>query len=199
MLVGLTGGMGCGKSTVARMFSENGFRIIDADTLVHDLLANDPDVVRSVGQRFGSEVLGSDGHIDRRLLGARVFGDDEALRWLEQLIHPRVGRRWREEVAGEPQSDWVVQIPLLFEKKLEESFHFTVCVGASATVQQQRLLKRGLSEEEISRRVARQWPIEEKTAKADFFLSNDGSLDFLREQVVHLCRQLRSLPLPSTS
>src|SRR5690606_17064865 len=112
--------------------------------------------------------------------------DWSALDWLERLLHPLVGKRWREEMAADPESDWVVQIPLLFEKKLEKSFQFTVCVGASGETQRQRLLQRGISEEEISRRLSRQLPIEEKIARSDFFLSNDGSLEFLRLQVVHL-------------
>ncbi len=194
LLLGLTGGMGCGKSTAARFFSENGFRTLDADEIVHDLLANDAEVKRAIADRFGAEMLNAEGGIDRRRLGAVVFADPAALEWLEQLLHPQVGKVWREAVAAEPESDWAVQIPLLFEKKLEKFFQFTVCVGASGKTQRQRLLQRGLSEEEISRRLSRQLPIEEKTARSDFFLSNDGSLEFLRLQVAHLCERLRALP-----
>jgi len=190
MLIGLTGGMGCGKSTTARFFEEEGFGSIDADAVVHALLAHDEAVTTAVEGRFGAEVL-SDGHVDRRALGAKVFGDPPALEWLEQLLHPRVGRFWRDAVAAEPDRDWVIQIPLLFEKKLEESFDFTVCVGSSSLVQHRRLRQRGLSEEEIARRLSRQLPLEDKAAQADFFLSNDGSLNFLRSQVAHLCQQLR--------
>lgn len=199
MMLGLTGGMGCGKSTAARFFSQTGFRSIDVDTIVHDLLAHNTEVQEAIAERFGPAIGGGDGAVDRRALGARVFSDPEALQWLEQLLHPRVGRLWREEVARDRESDWVVQIPLLFEKKLEESFNFTVCVGASSLVQHRRLQQRGLSDEEITRRLSRQLPLEDKTARSDFFLSNDGSLSFLRSQVVHLSHQLHRRPGHSLS
>jgi dephospho-CoA kinase len=191
MLLGLTGGMGCGKSTAAHFFSENGFRTVDADGIVHELLERDPEVKQAISDRFGPEAMDADGRVNRRILGQIVFADGGALAWLEGIIHPRVGERWRAEVAHEADSDWVIQIPLLFEKKLEDSFDFTVCVGASGETQQQRLLQRGLTQDEIARRLARQLSIEEKTARSDFFILNDGSLDFLRLQVAHLCHQLR--------
>lgn len=198
LILGLTGGMGCGKSTAARFFTENGFRTLDADIIVHELLANDEDVRREIVGKFGVVMQEADGGINRRQLGSVVFQDAAALEWLEQLLHPRVGKHWREATTAEPEKDWVVQIPLLFEKKLEKSFHFTVCISASDKTQQQRLLQRGLSGEEISRRLSRQFPITEKVARSDFFLSNDGSLDFLRLQVVHLCEQLRCPPTAGT-
>ncbi len=194
MIIGLTGGMGCGKTTAARFFEEGGFRSIDADAIVHDLLANDRKVRDAIKDRFGSGVLDENGTVDRRRLGALVFTDSAALRWLEELLHPLVGLRWREEIARCGDDSWVVQIPLLFEKKLEQSFDFTVCVGTSATTQCRRLLKKGLSEKEIARRISRQLPLDEKTARADFFLLNDGSLPFLREQVQCLIGQLASAP-----
>lgn len=194
MIIGLTGGIGCGKTTAARFFTEEGFRSIDADALVHDLLANDAGVREVIVARFGPAVLGKDGAVDRRRLGERVFRDDDALRWLEELLHPLVGRRWREQVLKGGDQSWVVQVPLLFEKKLEQSFDFTVCVGTSAENQRRRLLAKGLSEEDMARRISRQLPLEEKTARADFFLLNDGSLEFLREQVQRLLRQLKAAP-----
>jgi dephospho-CoA kinase len=188
--IGLTGGMGCGKTTAARLFAEEGFRSLDADEIVHDLLANDAKVRQAIDDRFGSDVLDPEGRVDRRKLGTRVFADSEALAWLEQLLHPLVGRCWRETIARGDAASWVVQIPLLFEKRLEQFFDFTVCVGTSAETQRRRLLQRGLSDQEVARRIARQLPLEEKTAKADFFLLNDGSPEFLREQVQWLCRKL---------
>lgn len=188
--VGLTGGMGCGKTAAANLFVEAGYRSIDADAIVHDLLAHDRKVREAVADRFGPETLDAEGRVDRRKLGAIVFADSEALEWLEQLLHPLAGERWRGEIARGGEGRWVVQIPLLFEKRLEQFFDFTVCVGTSADTQRQRLLQRGLTDHEISRRLARQLPLEEKTARADFFLLNDGSLEFLREQVQWLCRRL---------
>ncbi len=199
MILGLTGGMGCGKTTAARLFMEEGFGSIDSDALVHDLLAADSAVHRAIVERFGPDVDDGRGGIDRRRLGAIVFADDDALHWLESLLHPLVGARWREAVAREPDRPWVVQIPLLFEKKLEQSFDFTVCVGTSAANQRRRLMQKGYSSEEIARRVSRQLPLQEKTARADFFLLNDGSIDFLREQVQTLLAHLESQPRRSSA
>lgn len=190
MVIGLTGGMGCGKSTASRFFEAEGLGSIDADALVHELLATDEEVREAVAERFGTQVLTGEGRIDRRRLGERVFAHPKELEWLEQLLHPRVGRRWREETQRQVEVDWIVQIPLLFEKKLEESFDFTVCVGAGGEIQRSRLEQRGLSDREITRRLTRQFPLEEKIQRADFFLLNDGSLDFLQMQVAYLCRFL---------
>ncbi|HLS27409.1 MAG TPA: dephospho-CoA kinase [Opitutales bacterium] len=190
MILGLTGGMGCGKTTAARFFEEFGFGTIDSDAIVHDLQAHDREVIDAIAERFGTEVLDERGGIHRKHLGARVFKDEKELQWLENLLHPLVAATWRGKVARETDRPWVVQIPLLFEKKLEQSFNFTVCVGTSAENQRRRLLKKGFSDADIARRISRQMPLHEKTARADFFLLNDGSLQFLREQVEHLLREL---------
>lgn len=188
--IGLTGGMGCGKSTAAAFFVEEGLRSLDTDGIAHRLLATDPVVREAVRARFGPTVFGHSGEIDRSRLGDKVFSDAEELAWLEALLHPKVRAIWQREVGGQPDRVWVVQIPLLFEKKLEQLVDLTVCVGASAAVQRQRLLRRGSSDSDLARRIARQLPTEVKAAQADFFLLNDGSPDFLRAQIRHLCRQL---------
>ena len=192
MILGLTGGMGCGKTTAARFFEEQGFGSIDSDALVHELLAADREVIEAVSEHFGDEVLLANGEIDRKRLGSLVFDDSEELEWLENLLHPLVGERWRAEVAAGPERSWVIQIPLLFEKKLEQSFNFTVCVGTSTERQRRRLLRKGFSDMDIARRIARQLPLNEKMARADFFLLNDGSLNFLREQVKRLVQMVKS-------
>lgn len=188
--VALTGGMGCGKSTAARFFVEEGFRSLDADGIVHELLARDADVREAVVGRFGPEILDASGAIDRRRLGRRAFADPRALRELEAILHPKVRMTWMTAIETHSDSDWIVQIPLLFEKKLEQFFDFTVCVGTSGAIQRRRLLERGLPDHEVRQRISRQLPIEEKTEKADFFLLNDGSLHFLKKQVRCLCGRL---------
>lgn len=191
IIIGLTGGMGCGKTTAAARFLEEGYHVLDTDAVVHQLLAGDTEVKEAVKKRFGASILDPSGAIDRRALGARVFAEERELEWLEKLLHPRVREIWRGEVSRQKDKPWVIQIPLLFEKKLEQFVDLTVCVGASAETQRRRLLRRGFSDEEIVRRISRQLPIEEKTARADVFLLNDGSLEFLREQVDYLCGRLR--------
>lgn len=189
-IIGLTGGMGCGKSTAADFFAEEGFRTLDTDAIVHGLLANDSTVRSAIRRRLGSAVFDDKGQIDRKRLGEVVFTDREALSWLEGLVHPMVGKIWRRKVLESSHQVWVIQIPLLFEKRLEQSFDFTVCVGTSAETQRRRLRRRGFSEQEVIRRISRQLPLDEKIVKADFFLLNDGSLEFLRAQIRRFCRQI---------
>ncbi|MEM9160791.1 MAG: dephospho-CoA kinase, partial [Verrucomicrobiota bacterium] len=127
MRIGITGGIACGKSTASRMFEAAGFGRIDCDELVHELLASDQSVISEVSSEFGEAVLADEGGINRRELGRRVFGNPDALKALEGILHPRVRERWESIADAESDKDWVVEIPLLFEKKLENRVDFTVC------------------------------------------------------------------------
>lgn len=199
MTGGLTGGMACGKSTAAAYFAEEGFGLVDSDELVHQLLASDDGVIGEVKGRFGPEMILPGGGVDRRKLGAIVFSDPEELDWLERLLHPLVREEWRRRVAGDAGRPWIVQIPLLFEKKLESSFDFTVCISADSELQFQRLEARGLSKEDVAGRISRQLPLARKIELADHHLHNNGSLEFLRAQVQHLAALLRRRFQPETT
>ncbi len=190
MVIGLTGGMGCGKSTAAGFFAEAGFLTEDTDRIVHELLAEDSGVIESVRGRFGDAVIRNEGGVDRGALGKAVFADRAGLEWLERLLHPRVAEYWRRSVESSPNRDWVVQIPLLFEKSLEKSVDFSVCVGADEETRHKRLLQRGLTGPEIAKRLSNQLPLTEKMNRAGYFLLNNGSLDFLRSQVRCLANRL---------
>lgn len=189
MRIGLTGGIGCGKSTVARMMAERGLRTIDSDAIVRDLLTNDGEVITAVRSRFGDAAVGEDG-VDRRHLAGVVFRDTEALSWLEQLLHPRVRTVWTAYVDADPDRSAVVEIPLLFEKNLENSFNITVAVASGRDQQHSRLRDKGISEEDASARIARQMPLEQKIARADYVILNTGSLSFLSDQVELLLDRL---------
>ncbi|BET69587.1 dephospho-CoA kinase [Opitutales bacterium ASA1] len=186
MLIGLTGGIGCGKSTVGTMFAELGFGRVDSDEIVRELLRSDGDTLAEIRATFGEGVFDGSGGIDRRKMAAVVFPDPDALRRLEAILHPRVRRAWKTACAARPPREWVVEIPLLFEKGLEKEVDFTVCVASDPGVQAQRLASRGLSPQEVSQRVARQLPLAQKIERADFVVTNNGSLTFLRNQVVRL-------------
>ena len=190
MKLGLTGGIGCGKSTAGGYFEERGFRRVDCDRIVRDLLEGDTDVHTALRERFGAQVLLSEGGVDRAALAAVVFHDTEALQWLEKLLHPRVSEVWQGLLADGPETDWCVEIPLLFEKKLEKHFDFTVCLASSEAIQLDRLAAKGLSREQAKARIQRQLPLEQKITRADFVLLNDGTQDFLRQQVFQLIDQL---------
>ncbi|HYC71462.1 MAG TPA: dephospho-CoA kinase [Opitutaceae bacterium] len=189
LIVGLTGGMGCGKSTAAGLFAEHGFRRHDSDQYIRDVLYRDAAIVSALAGRLGPDVLTPAGEVWRERVAAKVFGDDAALAWLEDLLHPRLLEHWRAEFAA-PGAPWIVEVPLLFEKGLEIWFDFTICVTADSAQQLRRLEQRGIPPELARRRLAKQMPLARKCELADFVLLNDGTLAFLREQVDHLAGRL---------
>jgi dephospho-CoA kinase len=190
MNLGLTGGMGCGKSTAARFFTDHGFRRIDTDALVRTEVLTAPDVVASIGEHFGRGVLTAAGAIDRAGLARTVFGDDAALHWLEALLHPRVRACWQAQLREAPEAAWVVEIPLLFENGLENRFDFVVCVACSSSLQLARLEQRGMARTLAEQRISKQLPLVRKTELSDFVLSNEGTPEFLRQQVSLLVARL---------
>ena len=190
LIVGLTGGMGCGKSTAAGFFAERGFRRLDSDAVVHDILLPDPEVRRAIRERWGDEMFAADGALRRDRLGARVFGDAADLAWLEEQLHPRLYDYWRRTFAASPGEAWLVEVPLLFEKGLENWFDFTVCVTTDSALQLRRLELKGIPPELARQRLAKQLPLARKCELADFVLLNDGTPGFLREQVNALADRL---------
>lgn len=191
MKLGLTGGMGCGKSTVSRLLGERGWGVVDSDVVVHELLANDAETIEAVAGLFGPGVRRAEGGIDRKAVGAIVFGDAERLAALEGILHPRVRERWERAVSG--PGNWVVEIPLLFEKKLQKSVDLTVCVFCHPSTQLERLEKRGIDLTQALARISRQMPLSEKAELANYVLLNDGSTSYLEAQVVRLLSQLTNL------
>lgn len=190
MIAGITGGVGCGKSTVARMLERRGFRRLDSDQIVRERILREPDVVAALRARYGDAVLGPDGAIDRPTLAARVFPDDAERLWLEELTHPGVFAAWRAAFAAEPEARWAVEVPLLFEKGLENWFDFTVCVACAPEKQLARLEQRGLPRVLAGQRISKQLPLARKIDLSDFVLWNEGSPEFLEAQVDNLARTL---------
>lgn len=190
MQIGITGGIGSGKSTAARFFEAYGFRRVDADEQVKRVLLPRADVIGAIAERFGKTVLNASGQVDRAALASFVFTDEEALRWLENLLHPLLFLEWRRVLTEEPGNQWIFEVPLLFEKRLENWFDFTVCVATSSSLQLTRLAERGMSRALAEQRISKQLPLAQKIEFADFVLSNDGSLSFLQSQVARLVEQL---------
>jgi dephospho-CoA kinase len=198
LIIGLTGGMGCGKSTAAAFFAEQGFRRLDADRVVREELLTAPEVIMAIRDRFGPGVLDAEGRVARDRLAGVVFNDPAALDWLEKLLHPRLRARWKALIDAAHGEKFIVEVPLLFENGMENWFDFTVCVSTDSTLQLQRLEQRGIPPELARQRLARQWPLTRKCELADFVLHNDGSPEFLREQVNALIPRLTSTrPSPS--
>jgi dephospho-CoA kinase len=190
LIVGLTGGMGCGKSTAAAMFAERGFRRLDADQTVRDELLPSPAVAAAIRARLGPAMLAADGSVRRDKVAEVVFQDPAALAWLEELLHPQLQARWREVFAQARGTAFIVEVPLLFEKGLENWFDFTVCVTTDSALQLRRLEQRGIPPELARQRLVKQLPLARKCELADHVLLNDGTPDFLREQVNALADRL---------
>ena len=183
MILGLTGGIGCGKSAAAQKFVALGFHLVDSDALIRNRVLQDPAVTREICARYGDAILMTDSRVDRSVLAARVFGDDRERVWLEALTHPILFGIWREELALASVRRWVFEVPLLFEQRLENWFDFTVCVACSFDQQIVRLEQRGLSRGLAEKRIAKQLPLARKVELADKVLWNDGTLSFLHAQI----------------
>lgn len=190
MKLGLTGGIGCGKSTVTRIFKEAGWKTLESDKIVADLLAEDKGVQSALRQHWADAVFKDDGQVNRRAIAERVFHDEDELLWLEQLLHPRVRKIWQDAVGADPRGNWLVEIPLLFEKRLETAFDLVVCVASSPDVVEKRMVARGYTGEEVERRRLRQMPLDEKMRRADHVITNAGSLEFLEKQTLRLIEQI---------
>jgi dephospho-CoA kinase len=193
--VGLTGGLGAGKSESLRALAELGAATLSTDAVVHDLLASD-ELRNVVTERLGPEVA-PDGRLDRSLLAERVFGDDEARAWLEGELWPRVGQRvtdWKQEVealAPAPPAA-VVEVPLLFESGMEAAFDATIAVIADESLREERAGARGHAA--VSERTGRQLSQAEKAERADFEVRNDGTLDELRQTLSQVLAKLDRVP-----
>jgi dephospho-CoA kinase len=181
MVIGLTGGIGCGKSAAAACFAELGFNVVDADQLARQVLAS-ADSVSQLRARWGDACLGADGGPDRRWIATKVFNEPAELAFLEGVTHPEVARL-RQAAVVDMKRHHVVEIPLLFEKNLTAGFGFILCVACAEETRRIRLLEKGLSEGEISRRIASQMPLSEKVKRSDVVLWNDGDREFLVAQV----------------
>jgi dephospho-CoA kinase len=195
MIAGITGGVGCGKSTVARALEARGFRRIDSDQIVRDQVLTNPDVLAALRGRYGESVVEVNSvtgglAVNRTGLAERVFSDDAERIWLEELTHPKVFGVWRAAFAAEPGARWAVEVPLLFEKGLENWFDFTVCVACAPQQQLARLEQRGLPRALAGQRISKQLPLARKIELSDFVLWNEGSPAFLEAQVDRLADAL---------
>jgi dephospho-CoA kinase len=194
LLVGLTGGIGSGKSTVAKLLEERGAVVFDADVLARAAVEPGTPGHDAVVERFGADVLGPGGEIDREALASVVFADPAARRDLEALVHPEVRRLLAESCEAYRDTDRVIvfSAPLLVETGMHTAFKVLVVVSAPVQTQIERLLRdRGMSEEQVRARVAAQAPLEDKAAVADVIVDNDGTSGELEAQVDRLWDDLR--------
>ena len=189
MVIGLTGGIGCGKSTAAAFFKEEGWSVIDTDRIVHHLLTQDAEIAAQVITKLGTGVCNASGKLDKKRIADVVFKDTRKLSQLEFLLHPRVHHHWKSVVAAHPATPWIVELPLLFENNLESHFDHTVCIAANTRNQRSYLAKRGLTPQQIQDRIQCQLPLKDKIKRADYVVFNNGSLNQLKAQIVKLSQQ----------
>ena len=194
LTVGLTGGIGSGKSAVSRLLVERGAVVVDADLVAREVVEPGTPGLACVVERFGPEVLQADGTLDRAALGKRVFSDPEALQALNAIVHPLVGERTgalleQARTSGAPVV--VHDVPLLVENGLAELYDVVVVVAASPETQLDRLVRlRGMDEQEARQRIAAQAPLQDKLAVATHVIRNDGPLQELAPQVDRLWHAL---------
>jgi dephospho-CoA kinase len=192
LLVGLTGGIGSGKTTVAGMLRDRGAVILSADAFARQAVAAGTAGFAAAVALFGPGVVAPDGELDRPAIAKRVFADPELRAALEAIVHPEVRRRIAEGIAGEAGSDRVVVVdsPLLIETGAHRGFPVVVVVSASTPTQIERLAARGMDEDDARARLAAQMPLEEKAAVADVLLDNEGTESELEAQVDRLWTDL---------
>lgn len=192
--VGLTGGIGSGKSEVARLLAEHGAVVVDADALAREAVEPGTPGLAAVVAEFGTEVLAEDGSLDRARLGGIVFADPARREALEAIVHPYVGRRSAELMAAAPPDAVVVyDVPLLVEKRLQGHYDVVVVVDVGEETQIRRLLAaREMTETEVRARITAQASRAERLAVADVVVDNEGDLDSLRARVDEVWKELRA-------
>ena len=198
LLVGLTGGIGSGKSTVARLLEKRGAVVFDADLLAREAVEPGTPGHAAVIDRFGADVLAPGGELDREALASIVFADPSARRDLEEIVHPEVRRLFAEGTEAYRDTERVVvfSAPLLVETGMHTAFEILVVVSATVATQIERLMRqRGMSESSIRARIEAQAPLEDKAAVADFLVDNEGTLDELESQVDRLWNDLSARPV----
>lgn len=178
-MIGLTGGIGSGKSSVARWFREQGVPVLDADASVREVLTRDVETLAHIREEFGAEVMASDGTVNRPVLGRIVFADAGKRQTLERIVYPRIERMRKQEIERlekQGQEVCVWDIPLLFENKLESLVQETLLVWVPLKIQIERVASRDkLDSEGIMARIGAQMPLEDKAQLADVLIDNSGT------------------------
>lgn len=191
MKLGITGGIGCGKSAVCRLLEQNGIPIIHADLVARELMDTDEQIKSQVRQAVGNDVYQPDGKLDRKRLAEVIFNDEQAKNRINNIVHPHVIDYQKRELEKLQRSGKYkiagVEAALIFEAGAEGQFDIIVVVAASEQTVLRRLRQRdGLSKQEIKQRIAAQMPLSEKIKRADIVIYNDGSLDELNHKVKRL-------------
>lgn len=182
LVVGLSGGIACGKSSALKIFRELGCDGISTDRITSGILENNDSVKRSIGDKWGRDVF-INNQIDKPKIAEIIFNSVPERIWLEELLHPLVRKVWISRVKASNKTTVVVEIPLLFEKSLQNFFEITVCLIGEKNIQLQRLHDRGLTNVQSNARIESQMCLTEKMHLADIVMLGDNSLSFLKQQI----------------
>ena len=184
--IGLTGGIGMGKSMAAEILRTFSVPVVDTDDLARQLVQPGEPALAEISDAFGKSIITADGHLHRDELARLVFTDPTARQKLEAILHPVIRAAWLAQIEtwrDESHPLAVVVIPLLFETQAESHFDKTVCVACCLATQHQRLLARGWKPDHIQQRMAAQWPVEQKISRADFVIWTEGTLAVHQQQL----------------
>ncbi|GDY23346.1 dephospho-CoA kinase [Verrucomicrobiota bacterium] len=192
-LFGLTGGIGMGKSTAAKLLAERGLPVLDTDTIAREIVAPGQPALAEITARFGPAILTPDGHLDRARLADLVFADSAARQQLEAILHPRIRAVWIQQTEiwrSEGRPTAIVVIPLLFETAAETSLDATVCIACSPATQHHRLRDRDWTADQIAARNRAQFPTGKKMSLATYVIWTEGPL------AIHAAQLHRVIPGP---
>ena len=184
--MGLTGGIGAGKSEASDYLKRLGIPVLDTDVVARELVYPGQPALAEIVAAFGSAILDSQGHLDRSALGQKVFGDSAARQRLEAILHPRIydgWTAWTREQSLQDQRLCAVVIPLLYEKGYDSHFQVTLALGCTPQTQRQRLHQRQWTDQMIDQRLAAQWPMSEKLQRANYCLWSEGQREALHQQI----------------
>lgn len=198
LIVGLTGGIGSGKSVVAQMFKDEGAYVIDFDYLARRVVEPDKPAWRDVIAYFGTEILNPDRTLNRSALAEIVFSNNKGRKALEEFTHPRIFEERDALIKAikdkDPFSIMIIDFPLLFELSFKEKFDKVILVHVSRDVQLKRVTERdGLAKQEVEKRLQAQIPIDDKRSLSDYIINNEGNFDDTRDQVRKIMQELREL------
>jgi dephospho-CoA kinase len=185
-VIGITGGVGMGKSTAAKLLCEQGVPVLDSDDIAREVVAVGEPALMEISEIFGADFLNAKGQLDRAKMAAHIFGNDAEREKLETIIHPRVRERWLAQMETWRADDvplGVVVIPLLFEVGAEAEFDFIICVACTGNTQRERLRARGWDDAQIAARIAAQMDVAQKIERADQVMWTEGDVGLLREQL----------------
>jgi dephospho-CoA kinase len=193
MVLGVTGGIGMGKSMSAELLRQRGVPVVDTDVLAREVVEPGEPALEEVIATFGNEVLDANGRLNRAEVARRVFSNPPLREKLEAILHPQIRERWLAQIlAWRTQGHRIaaVIIPLLFETRAEKECRATVCAACSAQTQQKRLLARGWTPEQIAQRLAAQWPAQKKIEASDFLVWTESSVDVHGAQLAKVLERL---------